>query len=451
MNQSKQRRERSVFPSRHFGACVVGAYLCLTLTLDARSFAEVPQWSKFQNGGQFEAPDQMPTEWSPDRNISWAVDIPGYGQSSPIISGNQIVVTSTSGENKDDYHAISYALDSGKKNWQVDVKNPTPYKNTPMVSRAAPSAIAIDDSFVAFFEGGLLVGISASGEKQWERDLVQDYGPIQARHGLASSLESDGTRIFVWVERSEDPYVLAIDPKSGEILWKSEGVGATSWGSPRVVPVDGGSHLVCSAIGKIIGLDPATGERLWEFDGISNNSSNTPTPVRPGQFLIGASEGRGQTSSGNAAASNGLIQLTQQDNGNWEASFKWQAEKATSSFGSPVVAGETAAIVNRAGVLYRLDLETGEQISVNRTKAGGVWATPIVVGQKIFLFGYKGTTCVISLEDDQQIAENRCWIDDNDKGESPAFGRGSVLYAAAVAGNQWIIRSGDKLYAIQNQ
>ena len=449
MNQSKQRRNRSRFPSRHFSAFVIGT--CFCLMLDARSFAEVPQWSKFQNGGQFEGPDQMPTEWSPERNISWTADIPGYGQSSPIISDNQIVVTSTSGDNKDDYHVISYALDSGKKNWQIDVKNPTPYKNSPMVSRAAPSALTTKGGYVAFFEGGSLIGISNSGEKQWERDLVQEYGPIEARHGLASSLESDGNRVFVWVERSEDPYVLAIDPTSGETLWKSAGVGATSWGSPRMVPVDGGSHLVCSAIGKIIGLDPETGDRLWEFDGISNNSSNTPTPVRPGQFLIGASEGRGQSSSGNAAASNGLIQLTQQEDGTWEAAFQWKAEKATSSFGSPVVAGETVAIVNRAGVLYRLDLETGKQLSVNRTKAGGVWATPIVVGENIFLFGYKGITSVISLEDNQEIAENRCWTDENAEGENPAFAGGSVLYAAAVAGNQWIIRSGDKLYSIQNE
>ena len=146
-----------------------------------------------------------------------------------------------------------------------------------------------------------------------------------------------------------------------------------------------------------------------------------------------------------------MIQLTQQEDGTWKAAFQWQAEKATSSFGSPVVAGETVAIVNRAGVLYRLDLETGKQLSVNRTKAGGVWATPIVVGENIFLFGYKGITSVISLEDNQEIAENRCWTDENAEGENPAFAGGSVLYAAAVAGNQWIIRSGDKLYSIQNE
>ncbi|MFG0267032.1 MAG: PQQ-binding-like beta-propeller repeat protein [Rhodopirellula sp. JB055] len=390
----------------------------------------------------------LPTEWSPEKNIAWTADITGYGQSTPIVAHDQIVVTSTSGENKDNYHVSSYAIEDGSKNWQIDLVNPSPFKNSPMVSRAAPSAVATDAGFISFFEGGNLVAISPSGEKQWEKNLVDEYGKIEARHGLSASLESDGNRVFVWVERTEDPYVLAIDPPTGNIIWKSAGVGATSWGSPRLVPVGDGQHLVCSASGKIIGLNPETGERLWEFEGISNNTSCTPTPVGNGQFLIGASDGRGETSSGKAAVNNGLIQITKQDDGSFDADYKWQAKKATSTFGSPIVAGETAVIVNRTGVLFRLDLETGEQVSMDRTDAGGIWSTPLVAGDNLYLFGYKGTTSVISLTDGNEISENRCWPEGGEDEKTPGFGGGNVLYAAAPAGNRLLIRRGDKLYAI---
>ena len=426
----------------------VGFAILLSTILSGFAVAETPTWARFQNGGRMNVDADLPTEWSPEKNIAWTADIPGYGQSTPIVAHDQIVVTSTSGENKDDYHVCSFSLEDGQPRWQVDLANPSPFKNTPMVSRAAPSAVATPSGFVAFFEGGVLVGIRPDGTKQWERNLVADYGKIEARHGIASSLESDGERVFVWVERGEDPYVLAVSPSTGETLWKSAGIGSTSWGSPRLVPVAGGQHLVCSGIGKIIGIDPETGEQLWEFDEIANNSSNTPTPVGDGTFLIGASEGRGQSSSGNAAANNGLIQISQSADGSWQASFKWQARKATSSFGSPVVAGDTAALVNRAGVLYRLDLETGEQVSVDRTDAGGIWATPIVANNLIYLFGYKGTTSVISLSDGKEIAENRCWPKGGDGDNTPGFGGGNVLYAATVVDDQLLIRRGDKLYAI---
>ena len=417
------------------------------------AIAESPCWMRFQNGGNMSTESSLPTRWSPAENIAWTADIVGYGQSTPIVAHQQIVVTSTSGENKDNYHVCAYSVDDGNKLWQVDFINPSPYKNTPMVSRAAPSAVATTNGFVAFFEGGLLVSVSPDGESQWERNLVDEFGKIEARHGLAASLEADDKKVFVWVERSEDPYVMAVNPSSGETLWKSPGVGSTSWGSPRLVPVSGGEHLVCSAVGKIIGFDPTTGDRLWEFDEIENNSSNTPTPVGDGQFLIGASEGRGESASGNAAASNGLVEIKKSNEGLaderlWSAAFKWKAKKATSTFGSPVVAGNTAAIVNRAGVLYRLDLETGEQVSAERTDAGGIWATPLVAGDLIYLFGYKGTTSVISLIDGKAVAENRCWPEAGDGENTPGFGGGNVLYAATPIGNQLIVRRGDKLYAI---
>ena len=414
----------------------------------ANVHSDSPTWSRFQNGGESIVETNLPTNWSPEENIAWTADIEGYGQSTPIIAHDQIVVTSTSGANKDDYHVSSYGIRDGSKNWQVTIKNPTPFKNTPMVSRAAPSAVATANGFVAFFEGGALAAISPSGEKLWQRNLVKLHGPIEARHGIAASLEANDNHVFVWVERSTDPYVLAIDPKTGNQVWKAAGVGATSWGSPRLVPVRGGDHLVCSASGRIIGLDPATGKRLWEFAEISSNSSNTPTPVDEGRFLIGASDGRGEATAGANASSNGLIRISKNDDGYWKAAFKWQAQKATSTFGSPVVAGDTAAIVNRAGVLYRLDLDTGEKISATRTGAGGIWATPIVAGDLIYVFGYKGTTDVISLTDGKKVAENRCWPAAAEGDKAPGFGGGNVLYAASPVGNQLIIRRGDKLYAI---
>lgn len=403
-------------------------------------------WPAFQNSGQTAvAAEAIPTQWSAEKNVAWTADIPGYGQSTPIVAHDQVVVTSTSGDNKDNYHVESYTLLTGEKRWQIDMKNPSPFANTPMVSRAAPSAIATEEGFIAFFEGGVVVALDKEGGKIWEKDLVSSYGPIEARHGLSSSLEQFADHVLVWIERGENPYLLALDKKSGAEVWKVAGVGATAWSSPRLLAVGEQQHLVCSASGKIVGYDPATGNRLWEFTDISNNSSCTPMPVGNGRFLIGASDGRGETTPGAAAKSNGLIEVIPQADGTFKVGFKWRATKATSTFGSPVVAGKTAAIVNRTGVLYRFDLETGEEVSAERTDAGGIWATPIVAGDYLYLFGYKGTTSVINLNDGTEIAKNRLW----DAESQESFGSGSVLYAAAPAPPYLILRRGDKLYAIK--
>lgn len=388
-------------------------------------------WGRFQNGGQNVAPEpSLATQWSPEDGIAWTADLVGYGQSTPIIAHGQIVLTQTSGENKENYHVVSISPERGELNWQVDLSNPSPFKNSPMVSRAAPTAVATERGFVAAFEGGQIVAIDPSGETMWQINLVEQYGTIEARHGLAASLEIDANRIFVWIERSTDPYVMALDAADGEVLWKSEGLGVTSWASPRLIDMpDSTPHLVCSGSGKIVGFDVDNGDRLWEFSDLSNNSSCTPTPVAAGEFLIGASNGRGETNDSAAAESNGLIRVEGSSEGGFTADYVWRATKATSSFGSPVVIGDTAGFINRAGVLYRLDLATGEETSKDRLDAGGVWATPIVCGNRLYVFGYKGTTSVLDVDTNKEIAVNRCWPEADD---NPGFGGGSVLYAGAI-------------------
>ncbi len=432
-----------------FAVVLLMLVLVLMSVHSSVAWAETPtptNWVEFQNGGQSSvAGGRLAREWSPEDRFAWTAGIPGYGQSTPIVARGMIVVTSTSGDNKDDFHLVAYSATTGELQWQLDLRNPSPFPNTPMVSRAAPTPLATANGFIAFFEGGMLVSVSDDGTERWRRNLVDLCGPIEARHGLSASLEQDDERLFVWVERSEHPYVLAIAKESGEVMWKVDGVGKTSWASPRLIDVDGGKHLVCSASGLIVGIDPLTGERLWTFDDIGNNSSCTPMPAGLGRFLIGASDGRGETSAGDAATSNGLVEINRLADDTWSAAFKWRAEKATCTFGSPVVAGDRALFVNRTGVLFQLDLESGEQRSVERTDAGGIWATPLVVGNLVYLFGHQGTTSVVDLSTGKTLFNNRCWESAND---NPAAVGGSVLYAAAVAGDFLVLRRGDKLFAI---
>src|SRR5580700_8082654 len=35
----------------------------------------------------------LPTSWSPDRNIAWKTPVPGRGHSSPVVWGNRVFLT----------------------------------------------------------------------------------------------------------------------------------------------------------------------------------------------------------------------------------------------------------------------------------------------------------------------------------------------------------------------
>ncbi len=391
----------------------------------------------------------LATKWSADENIAWRSDISGYGQSTPIVTQGQVVVTSTSGSNKENYYLTAYSLETGKQLWQKEFANPTPIENTSYVSRAAPTPIADSSGYIAYYEGGLVVAVSHDGDLRWQRDLVESYGPIASRHGLASSLEQTDDLVFVWVERSEEPYLAALNKSTGETQWKVEGLGATSWSSPRLIPVGESTHLVCSASGKIAGFDPESGKRLWQFDQIANNTTCTPIPLGDGRFLIGASEGRGEAAAQTDGSSNGVIQIARQDDGTFSADFAWQAEKAKSSFGSPIVADGTAWFINRSGVLFGVNEQSGEQTSTARLATGGVWATPLQHGKALYIFGSKGTTSILDIASGETIAENSLWASaESDSDENAST---EIIYSAVAVPPYLIIRTGDTLYAIQDK
>ena len=384
----------------------------------------------------------LPIEWTPE-TVSLTIDLDGYGQSSPVVADGTVYLTSVEGENKETNRVAAYSLADGSQRWTATQPNPTPEPNNFYVSRAAPTPVADSDGVVAFFEGGRLVAYDTKGEQRWTRDLVEDFGPIKARHGLSGSLVQDDDHVFVHVEREADPYVLAVKKSDGSDAWKVAGLSSTTWASPmQIQGPDGQPQLLVSAAGSVAGLDPATGEQLWRLDGLAGNTAPTPYPVGPGRFLIGGSGGREDP---NAAASNGLVEISKTDDG-YAAAFAWQADKARSSFGSPIAAGGIAYFVNRSGALFAHDVETGEPVFTKRIAESG-WATPLATDDRVYFVGKDGTTTVIATgREFEQLAENRTW----EAAATPGrFGSGPVQYAVAAVEATLLIRRGDKLYVIR--
>jgi outer membrane protein assembly factor BamB len=441
--------------------CLRGA--ALVALLSAPAFAG-EAWTSFQNAGHLDLKDTITSgEGSPFGTQLWTAKIPGYGQSSPVLWKNHVYVTSIEGPNRDTYHVAAYDIGDGKPLWDRTFKNPSPVESTSYISRASSTPAVDEKGLICFLEGGIVLALSHDGDARWQRDLVAEFGPIDSRHGVSASIEQQKDRVFVWVERTTDPYVLAVDKTSGKDVWKVPGVGGTSWSSPRLVPVDGGEHLVLSAIGSLTGLDPQTGKKLWKLEGVVGNSTPTPMPLGRGRFLIGATDGRGEmTSAGKPAESNGVVAIRKGDDGKWTADYVWRSKRATSSFGSPMAAGGNAYIVNRTGVLYCLDLETGEERYVERTPES-VWCTPVADDHAVVLFGKGGTITVVAKGPEFKVLGSmKLWTDEppmepappprpmgEGRGGPPGPPTGPTLYGVALADGKLFARRGETLFCLK--
>jgi outer membrane protein assembly factor BamB len=435
--------------------------LCLFLALCGAD--SQPAWPMFlgQGASAVEA-NSLPLEWSPTKNIAWQTPLPGHGQSSPIIWGNQAFVTAVDGPMKDTNYVVGINLKDGKMLWQHSFESSDKVKTSLYVSRAAPTPVTDGRAVYAFFESGDVVALSLAGKELWRRSISADYGKFKGNHGLGSSPVMTDDAIVILIDHDGPSYLVALSKTDGSTRWKQDRTSRVSWSSPSLVKVGGQAQIVCSSSGSVDGYDAVTGKLLWNYDEVGGNTSSTPLPYADGSFLIGASAGREAERADLAKKSNLAMKIELVD-GKPKPKVLWQTEQATPTFGSPIVYAGHAYWVNRSGVVYCLDAETGEPRYTERIKQS-CWATPLGVGDRVYFFGKDGQTTVIrSGPKFEVLAENQLWDpaaqrpdpakaaaeDTEEKKKAAAMFSGSTQYGIAAVSGTLLIRTGEQLYCLR--
>src|SRR5262249_38867284 len=79
-----------------------------------------PGWRGINTSG-ISSDQHAPVEWTLQRGVRWKCTVPGHGNSSPVIWGEQVLVTASLGENEGSRLAV-YSFDrrTGKPRWNAD-------------------------------------------------------------------------------------------------------------------------------------------------------------------------------------------------------------------------------------------------------------------------------------------------------------------------------------------
>lgn len=435
--------------------------LCLALLVLAAD--DPARWPGFL-GANATPPvvEAIPQDWAPDKNVAWKADLPGHGQSSPVVWGDKVFVTSIEGDMKEKCHVIALALADGKTLWTHTFESSDPVKNSTFVSRAAPTPVTDGQAVYAFFESGDVVALSLEGKVLWTRSLSKDYGKFKNKFGLSASPVQTKDSIIILVDDEGPSYLVSLRKTDGSVIWKTDRTSRVSWSSPALVTQGDDQQVVCSSAGSVDGYNPTTGEKLWSYDDVDGNTAATPLGFASGQFLVGASAGRDGGTAEGAKRSNFAMAIETAD-GKSVPKILWKSEQATTSFGSPVVYAGHAYWVNRSGVVYCIDAATGEPRYTQRTKQS-VWATPVGIGERLYLFGKDGLTTVIATGPKYSVlAENQLWNPDDfkpdpakaaaedteEKRRSAAMFAAPIQYGVAIVNGSLLIRTGERLYCIR--
>ncbi|MCS7270525.1 MAG: PQQ-binding-like beta-propeller repeat protein [Gemmataceae bacterium] len=365
-------------------------------------------WPAFRGDGRsVTSARHLPLEWSPQENIAYRVQLPGYGQSSPVVWNDQVYLTAVDGDQKEKLYVVALRLGDGKRLWQKEFDASQKGRNNPMMSRAAATPVVDAQGVYCFFESGDLFALRHDGSLRWQRSLSKDYGPIKNNHELASSPVQYNDLIFVLVDHSGPSYLAAIDKSSGQTRWKAERPSRTSWTSPVVTEVAGTPVVIVASGDSVTAYEAATGKVLATLEGLVG--LNIASPTANGEWIvIGAGVNRLKPDVAASARSNCLLRLQQKD-GQWSLTQVWPGKKAVSAFASPLIYAGHVYFLTREGLVYCVDAHSGAERYVERLD-DEVWATPIAAGDRLYFFGKKGVTVVLKSGGEfEKLAVNRLW------------------------------------------
>ena len=384
---------------------------------------QAAQWPGFRGQGNSRASGAgYPLEWSPEKNLAWDTELPGYGQSSPVVHGSKVFLTTLEGPYKETLAVLALSLETGQLLWRRDFSPTQRIKVSNMVSKAAPTPAADADSVYVFFETGEFLALSHKGELRWQRSLVQEYGEFQGRHGIGSSLRLTRNGVLVLAAHSGPSFLLSADKKTGKNLWRSERPQGIAWSTPAVCRHQDEEIVLAGGGDRLEAFRSRDGSLIWSLDGLEGNRVPSPTPF-PGGAIVGSSK----------KGHNLAVRFPEGDGGS--PTILWRAANATTYFCSPLVYRDQAYFVNKAGVAYCLSLTTGEELWAQRLQ-GQNWVSPIGAGGHIYFFSMKrGTDVLRASSRFEKLAEN------------PPLA-GGRLYGVAATHAAFLIRYGKRLIKI---
>ncbi len=379
-----------------------------------------------------------PLHWSDTENVVWKVPVNGLGYSSPVVYDNQIWITSAT-EDGTEFYTYCFDFETGKLLYEkILFKSDEPQHIHSTNSYATPTP-CIEDGFVYVHYGtfGTACINTNNFKVVWKREDM----PCKHMQGPASSVIIHKDKLIVHLEGTEDPYVVALDKKTGKTIWKSvrpaeiydplEPVFRTSFQTPIVIEVDGRELLISNSSFMCFAHDVNTGEVIWTIEYGFDSTVSQPL-FYDGLVYVNS----GWIFEDNKPYFTRLYAVDPTGKGDvTKTHIKWMNEDEMPQIPTPLIVDGRMYMVHDRGMVTCLDPKTGTPIWKEKLK-GNFNASPIYAAGNIYFINVKGECTIIKPGNSfQKVAENDI--------------KGTVKSTPVFVGDKMILRSDKFLYLIR--
>src|SRR5688572_19148115 len=350
----------------HTGTCFTPRIALAALFICATGFSST--WPEFRGpSGQGAVESELlPLKWSETENVRWKTPTHGRAWSSPVLDEKQIWLT-TANEKGTELSVLCVDPDSGKilRDMKVfDVENPQ-YAH-PFNTYASPTPVLEKDRvYVTFGSPGTACLDRETGKVLWERR------DLECNHfrGAGSSPVIYNDILIMNFDGSDFQYVIALDKKTGKIIWKTtrsldykdltpegkvsaDGDWRKAFATPVLAKLDGKDLLVSHGSKAVYGYEPLTGKELWHVEEQKTHSGSGRPSV--GHGLIFVSMGHPKSE---------LWAIKPGGSGDVTATHvEWKVKRNVPTRSSPVLANDLIFMVDDGGIASCLEPKTGAEV-----------------------------------------------------------------------------------------
>ena len=366
-----------------------------------------PWWRGSTHDGIASPNQRVPLKWSDTEHIVWKTNLPGRGHGSPVVVGDQVVLTAADHQ-RNLQSVLCFDRSTGKQLWETVVhEGGLDVKGNEKSTMASAAAACDGDRFFVNFHNGDAVYMTAldrQGKKLWQKKL-SNYVNHQ---GFGASPLLYQNLVIGVSDNKGGGAIVAMNRATGEIVWNKSRPAKANYSSPVVFNVGGKEQLFLIGCDLVTSLNPTTGETFWEIAGATTECVTTTVTDGHRIFTSGgypknhvaavAVDGSGTIAWENptrayvpslltrhghlfAVMDSGIAMCWQSDTGK----EVWKGRLSGTFSSSPVLVNDLIYATNEEGqtFVFKASTEKLEVVATNQL-GDSVFSTPAVCGSRIY-------------------------------------------------------------------
>jgi len=379
------------------------------------------------------------------RNIVWSVELGGETYGRPVVAGNAVYVGTDNARHMnpaiEDDAGVLMAFDAkdGTFLWQ-DV--------APRVDRGLREFLLPSTTSAPYVEGNRLYYVTAEcqlrsldtegfrdGENDgpyrdevvqdgtaadivWELDMCDRLG-VFPHEATNSEVLSVGDLLMVSTSNGRNeghtsvpapraPSLIAVDKRSGEVVWRAIGAGRQvlhgQWSSPVAADINGRIQVLFGGgDGWLRSYDASSGHEIWRFDGNPKDARWLPRPrvLSRGAIIASpvAADGRVFVAMGlSPGHDNGpsfIHAISPNGQGDVTGTRRlWTSREVGRVVGTPIANDGLLYVGDLGGTVHCLDAATGAQLWKHETDEP-IWGSLLLAGDRLYVGNVAGTMTVL--------------------------------------------------------